>query len=79
MLVALADIGEEGPASRPEDLFAYAELLGEQADVLSARDPLPSQKTVGAAHQRHAPASWATAWSKSLAGRRPSVPTSPRT
>jgi len=24
-----------------EDLFAYAELLGEQADALSARDPLP--------------------------------------
>ena len=26
---------------RPDDLFAYAELLGEQADVLAARDPLP--------------------------------------
>jgi serine/threonine protein kinase len=41
VLVALTDAGEEGTAPRPEDLFAYAELLGEQADALSARDPLP--------------------------------------
>ena len=33
---------EEGsPAPRADDLFAYAELLGDQADVLAARDPLP--------------------------------------
>ena len=41
MIVALTDTGEEGAAPRADDLFAYAELLGEQADVLSARDPLP--------------------------------------
>ena len=41
VIVALTDTGEEGAAPRADDLFAYAELLGEQADVLSARDPLP--------------------------------------
>ena len=41
MIVALTDTGEDGAAPRADDLFAYAELLGEQADVLSARDPLP--------------------------------------
>ena len=41
VLVALTGEGEEGKAPIAEDLFAYAELLGEQADVLAARDPLP--------------------------------------
>jgi serine/threonine protein kinase len=41
VIVALTDANEEGAAPRADDLFAYAELLGEQADVLSARDPLP--------------------------------------
>ena len=41
VIVALTDTGEEGAAPHADDLFAYAELLGEQADVLSARDPLP--------------------------------------
>jgi serine/threonine protein kinase len=41
VIVALTDTGEEGTAPRADDLFAYAELLGEQADALSARDPLP--------------------------------------
>jgi serine/threonine protein kinase len=40
VIVALTD-NEEGTAPRADDLFAYAELLGEQADALSARDPLP--------------------------------------
>jgi serine/threonine protein kinase len=41
VIVALTDTSEEGAAPRADDLFAYAELLGEQADALSARDPLP--------------------------------------
>ena len=41
VMIALTDSGEEGTAPRADDLFAYAELLGEQADALSARDPLP--------------------------------------
>jgi serine/threonine protein kinase len=43
VLVALTQAAsDEGtPAPRPEDLFAYAELLGDQADLLAARDPLP--------------------------------------
>lgn len=43
VLVALTEAAEEdqAPAPRADDLFAYAELLGEQADKLSARDPLP--------------------------------------
>ena len=41
VVVALTDTGEEGAVPRVDDLFAYAELLGGQADALSARDPLP--------------------------------------
>ena len=41
MLVALTDEGEKGTAPIAGDLFAYAELLGEEADKLAARDPLP--------------------------------------
>ena len=43
VLVALTEAAsDEGtPAPRADDLFAYAELLGDQADVLAARDPLP--------------------------------------
>ena len=41
VIVALTDAGEEGTAPAAEDLFIYAELLGEQADALAARDPLP--------------------------------------
>ena len=43
VLIALAEAADEdqAPAPRAADLFAYAELLGEQADALSARDPLP--------------------------------------
>jgi serine/threonine protein kinase len=41
VIVALTDADEVGAAPRADDLFAYAELLGEQADALSARDPLP--------------------------------------
>ncbi|MGH3223338.1 MAG: BREX system serine/threonine kinase PglW [Streptosporangiaceae bacterium] len=41
VIVALTDAEEEGTAPRADDLFAYAELLGDQADALSARDPLP--------------------------------------
>lgn len=32
---------DDTPAPRADDLFAYAELLGDQADLLAARDPLP--------------------------------------
>ena len=31
----------DGTAPHADDLFVYAELLGEQADELAARDPLP--------------------------------------
>ena len=43
VLVALTEAAsDEGtPAPRADDLFAYAELLGGQADLLAARDPLP--------------------------------------
>jgi serine/threonine protein kinase len=42
VLVALTeDSSDEELAPRANDLFAYAELLGEQADTLAARDPLP--------------------------------------
>jgi hypothetical protein len=42
VLVALTPTGEdEGLVPRADDLFAYAELLGEEADRLSARDSLP--------------------------------------
>ena len=41
VLVALTGDAEEGAAPRADDLFAYAELLGEKADELAARDPLP--------------------------------------
>jgi serine/threonine protein kinase len=40
ILIALTS-AEDDAASRAEDLFACAELLGEQADALAARDPLP--------------------------------------
>lgn len=43
ILVALAETAEDADGSAPsaEDLFIYAELLGLEADALSARDPLP--------------------------------------
>ena len=41
VLVALTEDADEGTAPRAEDLFAYAELLGEQASLLAGRDPLP--------------------------------------
>ena len=41
VLVALTEHAGEGAAPRADDLFAYAELLGEQADLLAGRDPLP--------------------------------------
>jgi serine/threonine protein kinase len=42
VLVALKPSADENSLSpREDDLFAYAELLGEEADRLSARDPLP--------------------------------------
>lgn len=40
------DPGESAEVPRAEDLFAYAELLGEQADRLAARDPLASAAEV---------------------------------
>lgn len=42
VLVALKPaVDEDSLAPREDDLFAYAELLGEETDRLSARDPLP--------------------------------------
>ena len=41
MIVALTDAARKAPRPAAEDLFIYAELLGEQADALAARDPLP--------------------------------------
>ena len=43
VIIALTESAAEdgSPAPRADDLFAYAELLGDQADVLAARDPLP--------------------------------------
>ena len=42
VLIALAEAGsDDGPVPSTDDLFAYAELLGEEADALSAGDPLP--------------------------------------
>jgi serine/threonine protein kinase len=41
VLIALTGADEEGTSPRVDDLFAYAELLGEQADLLAGRDPLP--------------------------------------
>jgi serine/threonine protein kinase len=43
VIVALTESAAEdgSPAPRADDLFAYAELLGDQADLLAARDPLP--------------------------------------
>jgi serine/threonine protein kinase len=43
VIIALTeDAADDGsPAPRADDLFAYAELLGDQADHLAARDPLP--------------------------------------
>ena len=43
VIIALTEAAAEdgSPAPRADDLFAYAELLGDQADVLAARDPLP--------------------------------------
>jgi serine/threonine protein kinase len=41
VLIALTGAGEEDLDPAADDLFAYAELLGEQADALAARDPLP--------------------------------------
>jgi serine/threonine protein kinase len=42
VLAALTETVGPLPAPRADDLFAYAELLGEQADALAARDTLPS-------------------------------------
>ena len=41
VLVALTEHAGEGAVPRADDLFAYAELLGEQAGLLAGRDPLP--------------------------------------
>ncbi|MGH3250567.1 MAG: hypothetical protein ACRDOI_30770, partial [Trebonia sp.] len=43
VVIALTEAAAEdgSPAPRADDLFAYAELLGDQADLLAARDPLP--------------------------------------
>ncbi len=41
VLVAVTGAGEEDVVPAADDLFAYAELLGEEADALSSRDPLP--------------------------------------
>jgi serine/threonine protein kinase len=42
VLIAMTDAAEEeGLVPRADDLFAYAELLGEEADRLSVRNPLP--------------------------------------
>jgi serine/threonine protein kinase len=41
VIIALTDVGEEGTAPDAEELFIYAELLGDEADLLAARDPLP--------------------------------------
>ncbi len=43
VIIALTEAAAEdgSPAPRADDLFAYAELLGDQADLLAARDPLP--------------------------------------
>jgi serine/threonine protein kinase len=41
VLAALTGAGEEDAVPAADDLFAYAELLGSQADDLAARDPLP--------------------------------------
>jgi serine/threonine protein kinase len=43
VIIALTESAAEdgSPAPRADDLFAYAELLGDQADLLAARDPLP--------------------------------------
>jgi len=43
VIIALTEAAaEDGSAApRADDLFAYAELLGDQADLLAARDPLP--------------------------------------
>jgi serine/threonine protein kinase len=41
VLIALTGAGEDDAAPTADDLFAYAELLGSEADDLAARDPLP--------------------------------------
>jgi serine/threonine protein kinase len=41
VIVALTEAAGPLPASRADDLFAYAELLGKKADILAGRDPLP--------------------------------------
>ena len=41
VLIALTGTGVEDAVPTAEDLFAYAELLGGEADDLAARDPLP--------------------------------------
>ena len=41
VLIGLTGAGEEPPVPAADDLFAYAELLGGEADALAARDPLP--------------------------------------
>ena len=42
VVIALRDTGEEGLVPAEDDLVAYAELLGGEADLLSGRDQLPS-------------------------------------
>jgi serine/threonine protein kinase len=40
VLIALTSVGEEDPVPAADDLLAYAELLGGEADDLAGRDPL---------------------------------------
>jgi serine/threonine protein kinase len=42
VILALTGAGEEVPAARADELFAFAGMLGEEADALAGRDPLPS-------------------------------------
>lgn len=46
VIVTLTGEGEDGDTPRAEDLFAYAELLSEEAARLAARDPLASAAEV---------------------------------
>jgi serine/threonine protein kinase len=46
VVIALTGAGRNGQVPSAEDLFAYADLLGEQADGLAARDPLPGVNAV---------------------------------
>lgn len=57
VLVALTDDSTAAP--RAGDLFAYAELLGEVADTLAARDPLPGVTEIRQALREVPTAEWA--------------------